>query len=143
MPWAARESDGTTTTNTSELLSVGKEQLRGATATPSTGSQDSRTERRIDGPMGRAELSTYRATGSDARSRVTTDPVFSAPGTGRRPPAPRVGGARRAPTPPPGAYGPVLPHGRAAAPRLPPCGTRRARRGAAARRRRPAPDCAA
>src|SRR6266513_1067128 len=54
MPWAARESDGTTTTNTSELLSVGKEQLSGATATPSTGSQDSRTEMRIDGPMGRA-----------------------------------------------------------------------------------------
>src|SRR5205814_3219724 len=54
MPWAARESDGTTTTKTSELLSVGKEQLSGATATPSTGSQDSRTETRIDGPMGRA-----------------------------------------------------------------------------------------
>src|SRR5712691_3433680 len=54
MPWAARESEGTTTTNTSSLLSVGKEHMSGRAATPSTASQDSRTETRIDGPMGRA-----------------------------------------------------------------------------------------
>src|SRR5438034_7083750 len=51
MPWAARESDGTTTTNTSSLLSVGKEHMRGRAATPSTASQDRRTGTRIDEPM--------------------------------------------------------------------------------------------
>src|SRR5467141_2166286 len=49
MPWAARESEGTTTTNTSSLLSVGKEHMSGTAATPRTASQDRRTETRIDG----------------------------------------------------------------------------------------------